>query len=131
MPTPTGYRGIALPWDGTIAGTFHPKSSGQVLTTSIIMIILTDRGERVMLPNFGSGLHLLVFDPMDDDLEQQVRAELEGAIKEWDDRIEITNMDIEQVPEENRIHVRMSIQNIKDPLRNTELLEFDINLATV
>lgn len=53
--------------------------------------IFTLRGERVMHPTFGSSIPELVFEPLDDDLLDTIREELEAVVKH-DPRVELIDL---------------------------------------
>jgi phage baseplate assembly protein W len=57
-----------------------------------MMILGTIPGERVMLPTFGSRLPLLLFEPNDVILVQQVREETAQAVQRWDPSIVVVGV---------------------------------------
>lgn len=59
---------------------------------AIHIILGTDRGERVMRPDFGAGLHSFVFEPVNQTTLQRVKTRVEEALVEWEPRV-----DVEQV----------------------------------
>ena len=42
-------------------------------SSNIRNLLLTKKGERIMQPEFGTGLHQLLFEPMDDEFESKVQ----------------------------------------------------------
>jgi Bacteriophage baseplate protein W len=56
---------------------------------SIRIILGTSRGERVMRPDFGAGLHALVFEPLDTTTIALVKHHVEEALITWEPRIEL------------------------------------------
>jgi phage baseplate assembly protein W len=55
---------------------------------SIRIILGTTPGERVMRPDFGSGLHALVFEPMSERTIALVHHRVEEALIVWEPRID-------------------------------------------
>lgn len=60
---------------------------------AIRIIIETAKGERLMRPDFGCGVHELVYDVMDTALLQRVRTEVEAALVRYEARIELQEID--------------------------------------
>jgi uncharacterized protein len=63
---------------------------------SIRIIIETAQGERVMRPDFGCGIHELVFASMDSETLQRVRSTVEDALRRYEARIEINEVNVEE-----------------------------------
>lgn len=92
-------RGWAFPVQldgatGQVAWAEHEADIRQ----SIRIIIETARGERVMRPDFGCGIHDLVFDAADTALLQRVRSEVEAALTRYEARIELLRIDVDAPP---------------------------------
>jgi phage baseplate assembly protein W len=67
---------------------------------SILLIVGTARGERLMRPTFGCGIHDLVFAPNDATTAALVSFEVRETLIDWEPRIEVLNVQITQDPEE-------------------------------
>lgn len=83
----TLHKGIALPWGITIPSVIEPKDDRDVIKSSVIWIVCTALGERVMRPDFGSLVPSLLFNPIDVPLLEEVKASVRDAIRKWDDRV--------------------------------------------
>jgi uncharacterized protein len=59
---------------------------------SIRIIIGTSRGERVMRPDFGCGIHDLVFQVIDTAMLTRVEAEVRESIVRYEPRVELTGV---------------------------------------
>ena len=59
---------------------------------AIWMILGTARGERVMRPNFGCGIHDLVFATNSADTAGRIATEVRQALIQWEPRIDIVNV---------------------------------------
>jgi phage baseplate assembly protein W len=87
---------VALdPRTGHVAETQYEDDIRQ----SIRIIIETAPGERVMRPDFGCGIHELVFAPMDSQTLQRVRSVIEDALRRYEARIEVIDVNVEESPE--------------------------------
>ena len=56
---------------------------------SIFIILMTAPGERVMRPNFGCGIHELVFTALDSTAIQQIRSTVQEALRRCEARIDV------------------------------------------
>lgn len=89
------WRGTALPYFRKQGGYFTSKELGELLRSSIYMIITTPIGTRPWRPEFGSYIPSLVFEPNDDVLAAQVRAYTVEAIERWENRVRIINVNVD------------------------------------
>lgn len=62
---------------------------------AIRIILLTTKGERVMRPEFGSGLHEFVFETMSATNIGSIQATIQDALIEWEPRIELISVNVE------------------------------------
>ena len=90
--------GISLPMDHTDGSGFFPGTSTTLTQTSsnIRNLLLTNKGERVGLPEFGCGLLNVLFEPMSDDLLEDVRTEIEDSIAFWLPHVTINNIGVDR-----------------------------------
>ena len=72
---------------------------------SIIQILGTSPGERLMRPEFGSRLKSLVFEAHDEVLKGLIRHYIVEAIKRWDKRVIVTAVTFDQSAQEIDRHV--------------------------
>ena len=61
---------------------------------SVWIILGTARGERVMRPEFGCGIHDLVFSPSDSTTVGLVAREVRDALVEWEPRISVDDVQV-------------------------------------
>ena len=62
---------------------------------AILIILETAPGERVMRPNFGCGIHDLVFTALDSTTLRRIRSEVEEALQRYEARIELLKVDVD------------------------------------
>jgi uncharacterized protein len=70
---------------------------------SIWMILSTAKGERVMRPDFGCGIHDKVFLPNNLGTVGQIVSDVRDALVEWEPRIDVLNVDV--IPDPNQPNV--------------------------
>lgn len=100
-------RGWQYPLSGAPAG---PRwvSGADKIRQSIWLILSTARGERVMLPDFGCGIHDLVFSANTAGLRGLVAAEVRAALTRWEPRVDVLDVRVE-TPADARNRVIISI----------------------
>jgi Bacteriophage baseplate protein W len=90
-------RGWAMPVDidprsGLVASIEYEDDIRQ----SILIILETAHGERVMRADFGCGIHELVFEAVDSKVLQRIRSEVEDALRRFEARIEVLGITIDE-----------------------------------
>ena len=80
------------PRTGLIATVAYEEDIRQ----SILIILETAQGERVMRPNFGCGIHELVFTLLDSGSLQQIRSSVEEALRRCEARIEVLGVTVDE-----------------------------------
>jgi len=88
-------RGFAYPLTRGREGYWPRRNADAIRRSSIINILCTVPGERKMEPEFGSRLSLLLFEPNDELLHQQIIDETKGALSRWDPFIEVRGVAVE------------------------------------
>ena len=81
--------------------------------TNLRNLLLTRKGERVMQPDFGTGLHELLFEPMDGEFEQEIEKVIIESVTYWLPYITVEEIDIEISPEmkdRNRANMRLTFR---------------------
>ena len=109
------YKGIAYPVQLGQKGIFRVDSDIALIEGNIIQILGTHKGERVMLPEFGSNIRKFIHEPLDHITCALLRVEIFDAIKRWEPRIilDTANSKITPYPSEFRVkvHLRYKLKN--------------------
>jgi uncharacterized protein len=75
---------------------------------SLWLLLSTAPGERLMLPNFGCGIHDLVFEPNTATLRGTVQVKVLETLQRWEPRIDVLDVLVESPPEEgNLLNIRI------------------------
>ena len=117
------YSGFGLPWDGTLQTFVEPKEDIDILRSSVLWILMTRRGERVMLPEFGSAIPDALFNPNDDITRDDIQYDVQNAVEVWDSRVQFKHADIKQ--DGHDIMVRVEFRDAGDPL-SEELASLEV-----
>ena len=88
---------------------------------SIMMLLTTIPGERVMRPDYGCDLYRLIFSPNDDTTAGLAIYYVRRAIERWEPRVEILELDAN--PEADSGQLLISLQyRIRESLRTDTLM---------
>lgn len=99
-------NGMTFPQKINGKGFFEFTSDIEVLVKhSIYQILGTHIGERVMVPEFGSRLPELLFEPIDDITVALARTYTIEAIERWEPRVELNEVAVNVNPDANRVEV--------------------------
>jgi len=75
-------------------GTIRMSEFEDDIKEAIWIILSTAEGERVMRPDFGCGIHDLIFSPINTNTINMVESSIREALIKWEPRIEILNIEI-------------------------------------
>ena len=108
--------GWKFPLQVNAAGKIARSSYEQRIEEAIYLILSTSQGERVMLPEFGCGIHDLVFASNDSTTRTIVVHMVRKALVAFERRIDVLDVNAEVAPEERnllliRINYRIRANN--------------------
>lgn len=86
---------------------FKASTDEELVRSSFITNLAVRKGERVMLPEFGSNLHLIPFEQNDITTRQLLRLEVADPITTWEPRAEIVDTVINSMSN-NEVEISMS-----------------------
>lgn len=104
--------GITLPVQRGNTGYFNQSFSVfEQAKANLKNLLLTNKGERIMQPNFGTGLQSLLFEQMSDDFAARLEETITTNVNYWLPYINITQIDVEMTDEmKDRNTANMNIQ---------------------
>lgn len=91
----------------------------EAINNSIRNILTTQKGSLEGMPEFGSRLNELVFSQIDHITVDLLKNLIQEALREWEDRIIISDIVISSVPEYNRLIASISYR-LKDDILNVD-----------
>ncbi len=110
--------GWAFPLRMNASGHVALVSEDQELQEAIRLILGTAYGERPMRPEFGCGIHDLVFATVDSETAARVAYEVRGSLVRWEPRIEVLGVDVTPDPANDGvmyIDIRYTRASANDP----------------
>lgn len=94
-------------------GNVRKSINADAVKTSINNILNTYKGERIFLPEFGSGMRGMLFEPMSQYKMDSYARLIKDAIERWDDRVIIEGIDLKVDTDNHYVEVitRFSIKS--------------------
>lgn len=105
--------GLSLPLqfdNNTFSQTY---TTMEQVKSNLKNLLLTKPGERILQPDFGCPLIILVFEPISDELESRIEDAIEDSIEMWMPYINIENIVInmsDEMKDRNKIEVSISFK---------------------
>jgi phage baseplate assembly protein W len=125
---PDVFIGLKLPLGYSDTGFFkQTKTTLQQAKYNIINLFKTIPGERLGQPTFGSNLHTILFEPMNEDFGDILEEAIRESLETWLPYINIKNIEI-TFPNynENRVNIAIDFGLLFEPDRfETVSISFD------
>jgi len=119
---PSTGIGVSVPFDGPtgINTTFTTKDT---IKSNLVNFILTGKRERVFNPSFGSGVRELLFQPITDDIIDQVDNLIRGGVENYFPTVDIQDLEVTLQPNNHSFNIYLSYTiintNIEDEVQIT------------
>jgi len=88
------FIGMKYPILSSPKGYFPVSVDTELIKGDLLQLLLTNPGERVMIPEFGTPLNTLLFDPNDSFLAEKAKSLIINAISTWEPRIVIDAINV-------------------------------------
>lgn len=123
---------------GLSSGVFDNLSGGMKVASgldeindSIRLILSTPIGSRYFLPEFGSRLYELVFEPNNYILEDLLKIYINDALNKWEKRIKVTNISVCIIQEGNEVPVTISYRVLNSNIEGSYVYPFTRELYSI
>ena len=104
--------GITLPLKRGNTGFFEQAfTSFEQAKSNLKNLLSTAKGERLMQPEFGTGLQGILFDQMTDEFEEKLQSTITESVNFWLPYITIKDIEVEMTDEMKDMHqAKLKIQ---------------------
>jgi phage baseplate assembly protein W len=99
------FMGLPYPIKKHAQGFFHTQDGVNQIKSDLLVLLLTNPGERIFLPTYGTPLRRLVFEPNDAGLEFKARQMIINSIKQWEPRIAIKQIEVKSKVDDDSVDV--------------------------
>ena len=108
-----------------ITGDVSLKKEVQAVKQSVLNILLTNRGELPFDPEFGSDIRKQLFENFDPITEQLLSDQIRSALRNYEPRVRVLNINIDGKPNRNSIDISLEIE-IQSPEQTVTSVDFSI-----
>ena len=122
---PSTGVGISLPFDGA-TGINTTYTTTDAIKSNLINFLLTGKRERIMNPNFGSGLRGVIFEQVTEDTSAVIEDLIRGGGEQFFPQVLIESLDIELNPNNGIINIYLTYTVINTNIEDA--LQLNLNL---
>lgn len=123
------HRGLALPLIKKPRGYLQSMFSRDVIKSSIFTILSTNKGERVCVPEFGSNLLRLLFEPNDIVTRNLMRQVVVEDVSRWEPRVTVVDVRVASSEHEIKVYTQYVINGTS--ASDAAILSFSQQTQTV
>lgn len=127
--------GIDFPFKESREGDYLKltENPNNEVKANLIHLLTTRKGERFMLPEFGTNLHQYLFEFLDESTKSDVETEIEDATNTFMPNLKIENISVENISENERgpeskfgvtVHIDYQVKSTTFNFRDSVTLPF-------
>ena len=98
-------KGMRFPFIPSISKGVDTSTSIERINQSLFILFSTQKGSRLLMPEFGSDLFRYRFDPFDNILLSRIRETVYTDIDRWEPRITVEGVEFLDTPEARDNHI--------------------------
>lgn len=102
------YSDIDIELSKQTDGDVKKDTDVDAIVNSLNNIVATLQGSRRMIPEFAQDIWALLFEPLDEETARMIGERLLEAIQTWEDRVEVSRIDITPDFDNNIYNLRMN-----------------------
>ena len=97
------------------------------LTSNLVLLLLTDIGERYYMSDYGTNLRKFIFEPNDSITHSQIEEEIRETVKKYIPELSIVGVEIlNDKTEDNQVNVNVDFKYVEDVFSEVGRLELTI-----
>jgi phage baseplate assembly protein W len=86
----------------------------ELVRQSILLILDTEPGERVMRPEFGCGLRRYLMEPNNPTTRAAIARDIDAALRTWEPRIDLGEVDVGATDDPATVLVSITYTHVRD-----------------
>jgi phage baseplate assembly protein W len=113
--------GITFPFRDSFDGKYLDLTDfeDQEVRSSLIHLLLTRKGARYFLPDFGTRLYEFIFEPLDGPTFNQIEAEIRDSVSTYIPNLQINNISVYPATDDEPLNGNSDIKTFDMPGRST------------
>ena len=119
------YINIDFPFRDSEEGFYFKlnDTNNSAIKSDLLHLLLTNKGERLYMPDFGSDLRKYIFEPNDDITHNKIKNNLNETINRYIPNLTIDSIKFEQDDLEELIIVKLSYTVTEDAFTTSDTIE--------
>ena len=118
---------IAFPFKNSPKGFFLDlnTNSNNAVKADLAHLLLTKKGDRLYMPDFGTDLISFLFEPIDDITKSDMKRSIQDSIDNYIPNLQVDDIIISEVVDnENALKVRVEYTVTDDVFQQVDFVEF-------
>lgn len=113
--------GVTFPFRDSFDGKYLDTTDfeDQEIRSSLIHLLLTRKGARYFLPDFGTRLYEFIFEPLDGPTFNQIEAEIRDSVSTYIPNLQVNNISVYPATDDEPVNGNSDIKTFDMPGRST------------
>lgn len=123
------YINPEFPFQQSEEGNFVSltRTDSRAIKSDILHILLTNKGERLYLPEFGTSLKEFIFEPYDSNTKEEIKREIKQEITKYIPNLNINEIIIDESEDERYLaRVRIDYTITDDVFESKDFVEVNL-----
>lgn len=123
------YINIGFPFTESNDGNFLKlnNTDKEAIKSDLMHLVLTKKGERLYMPDFGTNLMKYIYDPNDDITQMDITKEMSDIIKKYLPNLTLKGVNIDKIENsEYGIRVRIDYTITEDVFQETDFVIIEV-----
>lgn len=117
-------RGLSLPLCPDASGRMARAEGPEKVRQAIFIILDTEPGERLMLPEFGCGLRRYLMQPNNAATRADIERAVNLALQRWEPRIRVSQVDVTPGADPSLVMIEIQYAHLWDGRRDSLVYPF-------
>jgi phage baseplate assembly protein W len=113
--------GVTFPFRDSFDGKYLDLSDyeDEEIRSSLIHLLLTRKGSRYFLPDFGTRLYEFIFEPLDGPTFNQIEAEIRDSVSTYIPNLQVNNISVYPATDDEPVNGNTDVKTFDMPGRST------------
>ncbi len=113
--------GVTFPFRDSFDGKYLDLSDyeDEEIRSSLIHLLLTRKGSRYFLPDFGTRLYEFILEPLDGPTFNQIEAEIRDSVSTYIPNLQVNNISVYPATDDEPVNGNIDVKTFDMPGRST------------
>jgi phage baseplate assembly protein W len=123
------FINIKFPFSDSDKGLFLEmnKIDKRAIKSDLMHLLLTNKGERLYMPEFGTNLKKYLFEPNISSVSSDIKGEIQTAISNYIPNLQVDNLEVVQKEgEDHSVYVRLDYTVTNDTFQESDFILLEL-----